>query len=166
MCVKIMSTQGPHTAFNCVLDVMYHLFPLHFVKDALSRLFGYRADQACDLLLTGHSISPSGPTCHLTTWSNPPDCSFYHGSADCWYLQLMSTLSGGPYIDVCGESQSCFSRGKFRGIAQSGLSQPQYCLEGEGGWGRRSVAPYTTQLEKDTLWRDWLHFKYQGGHFQ
>lgn len=95
-----------------------------------------------------------------------PDRSFYHGSADCWYLQLMSTLGGGPYIDVCGESQSCFSRGKFRGIAQSGLSQPQYCLEEEGGWGRRSVAPYTTQLEKDTLWCDWLHFKYQRGHLQ
>lgn len=77
----------------------------------------------------------------------------------------MSTLSRGPYVDICGESQSCFSRGKFRAIAQSGLLQPQYCFEREGGWGRRSAALYTTSLEEDTLWRDWLHIKYQRGHF-
>lgn len=31
------------------------------------------------------------------------------------------------------ESQSCFSRGKLDGIEQSGVSQPRYCLEREGG---------------------------------
>lgn len=47
-----------------------------------------------------------------------------------------------------------------------GVSQPQYCLERDGGWGRRSVGPYTTQLEEDTPWRDWLRIKYHREHFQ
>ena len=147
---KIFSTQ----AFSCILNVTYFLYILSRTPGQDSAAERIRPMTFCwqDTL-----FQPSGPACHLTTWSNPPDCSFHRSSADCWYLQLMSTLSRGPYVDVCGESQSCFSRGKFRGIAQSGLSQQQYCLEGEGGWGRRSAAPYTTQLEKDTLWRDWLH---------
>lgn len=56
------------------------------------------------------------------------------------------------------ESHShAFSRGNFRGTAQSGLSQPQ-CHRG-GGWGRRSAAPHTIQLEKDAPWCDWLLIK-------
>lgn len=69
------------------------------------------------------------------------------------------------------ESHShAFSRANFSGTAQLGFPQPRYCfgkwkvavvvvVVGSGGWSRRSMAPYTTQLENDALWRNWLNVR-------
>lgn len=75
------------------------------------------------------------------------------------------------------ESHShAFSGGNFSGAAQLGSSQPRHCLGKwevvvvvvvvrlEGG-SRRSVAPYTTQLENDALWHNWLNVKQDAKHF-
>lgn len=68
------------------------------------------------------------------------------------------------------ESHShAFSRGNFSGTAQLGFPQPRYCfgkwkaavvvvVQSEGG-SRRSVTPYTTQLENDALWQNWLNVR-------
>lgn len=69
------------------------------------------------------------------------------------------------------ESHShAFSGGNFSGAAQLGSSQPRHCLglvvvvRLEGG-SRRSVAPYTTQLENDALWHNWLNVKQDAKDF-
>lgn len=73
------------------------------------------------------------------------------------------------------ESHShAFSGGNFSGAAQLGFPQPRYCfgkwvvvvvggaMVGSDGGSRRSVALYTTQLENDALWQNWLNVRQDG----
>lgn len=119
-------------------------------------LFACRADQAHDLLLTDilfkHQVQPA-----TSQHGQIPQTVHFTMAAQTAGIYSWWVRSVGARRLMYVESHShALSRGKFRGITQSGLSQSQYCLARGGGWGRRSVAPCTTQLKKDRLWRDWL----------